>query len=174
MPSSLIYSILETSSQSHTALSPESALVAWKPRSGWQIILNRSLFEDVEWWKCFIMSYHVFWFRWKQPSGHYRVGRLLSSPMEHIPKSRATSSQTLWKGRRLAPSSLKWNLQVQGTNNWKQNIWPTCVCGTCLMRVLLTPPGPTVEQQTEMARHAGRTLASLHPEQVIFFFLFPH
>uniref|UniRef100_A0A8C6U953 Delta-1-pyrroline-5-carboxylate synthase n=1 Tax=Neogobius melanostomus TaxID=47308 RepID=A0A8C6U953_9GOBI len=27
------------------------------------------------------------------------------------------------------------------------------------------PAGPTVEQQTEMARHAGRTLASLHPEQ---------
>ncbi len=37
------------------------------------------------------------------------------------------------------------------------------------MRVLLTPPGPTVEQQTEMARHAGRTLASLHPEQVSLF-----
>lgn len=34
------------------------------------------------------------------------------------------------------------------------------------MLVLLTPPGPTVEQQTEMARHAGRTLASLLPEQV--------
>ncbi|KAK7925458.1 hypothetical protein WMY93_007768 [Mugilogobius chulae] len=27
------------------------------------------------------------------------------------------------------------------------------------------PAGPTVEQQTEMARHAGRTLASLDPEQ---------
>uniref|UniRef100_A0A4W6CAW1 Delta-1-pyrroline-5-carboxylate synthase n=1 Tax=Lates calcarifer TaxID=8187 RepID=A0A4W6CAW1_LATCA len=27
------------------------------------------------------------------------------------------------------------------------------------------PAGPTVEQQTEMARHAGRSLASLHPEQ---------
>ncbi|XP_077470119.1 delta-1-pyrroline-5-carboxylate synthase-like [Stigmatopora argus] len=27
------------------------------------------------------------------------------------------------------------------------------------------PAGPTVEQQTEMARHAGRTLASLQPEQ---------
>ncbi|XP_044070357.1 delta-1-pyrroline-5-carboxylate synthase-like isoform X1 [Siniperca chuatsi] len=33
-----------------------------------------------------------------------------------------------------------------------------------LMHVLLSP-GPTVEQQTEMARHAGRALASLHPEQ---------
>uniref|UniRef100_A0A8C9ZN92 Delta-1-pyrroline-5-carboxylate synthase n=1 Tax=Sander lucioperca TaxID=283035 RepID=A0A8C9ZN92_SANLU len=29
------------------------------------------------------------------------------------------------------------------------------------------PAGPTVEQQTEMARHAGRALASLDPEQVI-------
>lgn len=28
------------------------------------------------------------------------------------------------------------------------------------------PAGPTVEQQTEMARHAGRTLAFLLPEQV--------
>uniref|UniRef100_UPI003AB0BA91 delta-1-pyrroline-5-carboxylate synthase n=1 Tax=Centroberyx gerrardi TaxID=166262 RepID=UPI003AB0BA91 len=27
------------------------------------------------------------------------------------------------------------------------------------------PAGPTVEQQTEMARHSGRTLASLHPDQ---------
>lgn len=33
MPSSLIYSILETSSQSRMAPSPESASVAWKPRS---------------------------------------------------------------------------------------------------------------------------------------------
>lgn len=31
--------------------------------------------------------------------------------------------------------------------------------------------GPTVEQQAEMARHAGRTLAFLHPEQVNFFLL---
>uniref|UniRef100_A0A8C1C1G6 Delta-1-pyrroline-5-carboxylate synthase n=1 Tax=Cyprinus carpio carpio TaxID=630221 RepID=A0A8C1C1G6_CYPCA len=30
------------------------------------------------------------------------------------------------------------------------------------------PAGPTVEQQTEMARSAGRTLASLEPEQTIF------
>uniref|UniRef100_A0A8C2XT82 Delta-1-pyrroline-5-carboxylate synthase n=1 Tax=Cyclopterus lumpus TaxID=8103 RepID=A0A8C2XT82_CYCLU len=30
------------------------------------------------------------------------------------------------------------------------------------------PAGPTVEQQTEMARHAGRALASLDPEQVSF------
>ncbi|XP_071384527.1 delta-1-pyrroline-5-carboxylate synthase-like isoform X2 [Centroberyx affinis] len=27
------------------------------------------------------------------------------------------------------------------------------------------PAGPTVEQQTEMARHSGRSLASLHPDQ---------
>ncbi|XP_074520012.1 delta-1-pyrroline-5-carboxylate synthase isoform X2 [Halichoeres trimaculatus] len=29
----------------------------------------------------------------------------------------------------------------------------------------IKPAGPTVEQQTEMARNSGRTLASLHPEQ---------
>lgn len=32
-----------------------------------------------------------------------------------------------------------------------------------------TPPGPTVEQQTEMARHSGRALASLRPEEVSVF-----
>lgn len=31
--------------------------------------------------------------------------------------------------------------------------------------------GPTVEQQAEMARHAGRTLAFLQPEEVNFLFL---
>lgn len=35
----------------------------------------------------------------------------------------------------------------------------------------MTSQGPTVEQQTEMARHAGRTLASLLPEQVHLFFI---
>lgn len=35
---------------------------------------------------------------------------------------------------------------------------------TCMNLLILS--GPTVEQQTEMARHAGRTLASLLPEQV--------
>ena len=31
---------------------------------------------------------------------------------------------------------------------------------------LLTAPGPTVEQQAEMARSGGRVLASLLPEEV--------
>lgn len=104
--------------------------------------------------------------RWKQPFGHYRVGHPLSSPTARIPKSQAMSSQTLWKGRKLAPSSLKWNLQVQSRG---KNIFPTfCICVFEFDACILTHPGPTVEQQTEMARHAGRTLASLHPEQVSF------
>lgn len=32
--------------------------------------------------------------------------------------------------------------------------------------IAVLKPGPTVEQQTEMARSCGRTLASLHPDQV--------
>lgn len=32
---------------------------------------------------------------------------------------------------------------------------------------VVTQPGPTVEQQTEVARSSGRTLASLHPGQVM-------
>lgn len=167
MPSSLIYSILETSSQSRMAPSPESALVAWKPRSAWQ-----SQNVNMVGWlikKLTLYSYHAVLLRWKQPFGHYRVGRLLSLPMARIPKSQAMSSRTLWKGRKLAPSSLKWNLQVQSRG---KNIFPTCcICVFMFDACILTPPGPTVEQQTEMARHAGRTLASLHPEQVSFLFV---
>lgn len=49
MPSSLIYSILETSSQSRTALSPELALAAWKPRSASQSIFYLKAETGLSW-----------------------------------------------------------------------------------------------------------------------------
>lgn len=56
-----------------------------------------------------------------------------------------------------------------GYNHVRRIFYPLVVfVFACLMSVLLSSPGPTVEQQTEMARHAGRTLASLDPEQVGF------
>lgn len=42
----------------------------------------------------------------------------------------------------------------------------------CLKVCLVPSPGPTVEQQTEMARNTGRTLASLHPDQVAYSYIF--
>lgn len=122
MPSSLIYSILETSSPSRMAPSPELALVAWKPRSGGRYEnINTVGWMRRSWhWLC-----RLVWLRWKQLFGRSRVGRLSSSPMARIPKSPAMSSQTSWKGRRLAPFSLKWNLQVQGAAACREH-FPTC------------------------------------------------
>ena len=42
-----------------------------------------------------------------------------------------------------------------------------CFVSVVISSAVLCPsPGPTVEQQTEMARNSGRTLAALHPDQV--------
>lgn len=117
MPSSLIYSTLETSSLSHMAPSPELVLVAWKQR--WATYSKNVNLVGFMMAKIYFVLTLVVWLRSKQPFGHCRVGRLLSSLTARILKSQAMSLQTSWKGRKLAPSSLKWNLQVQGTVSWK-------------------------------------------------------
>lgn len=38
----------------------------------------------------------------------------------------------------------------------------------CVLTIVNVLLGPTVEQQGEMARSGGRTLATLDPEQVMF------
>lgn len=49
----------------------------------------------------------MFLIRSKQPCGLCRVGRRSSSPTALIPRSQATSSQILWKEKKLAPFSQK-------------------------------------------------------------------
>ena len=44
-----------------------------------------------------------------------------------------------------------------------QTYW---ICSCCWFSLTHSVPGPSVEEQTEMARDSGRSLASLQPEQV--------
>lgn len=168
MPSSLISSILETSSQSRTALSPESALAAWKPRSTWQTKLSHCVnilnwLNDEKFAAYSIMlsdsgqSSLMGTTRW-DVCGH----RQWYSSQSHWPcyhghcGGKETWYLLLWS------ETCRYKLNSYG-NNVKKNKF--CFEGYVLIFDGCAA-GPTVEQQTEMARHAGRTLASLHPDQV--------
>lgn len=75
---------------------------------------------------------------------------------------------TLWRARKWAPSFLRSSLLVCNHFNMWTALSPSFKgCYIDVSTTFTNPTGPTVEQQTEMARTAGRTLASLFPEQVL-------
>lgn len=111
MPNSSICSILGTSNQSLMAPSLELASGAWKLRSV-KLLGRISMVQGMnKLLSC--LQLIMFLIRSKQPCGLCRVGRRSSSPMALIPKSQATSSQTSWKEKKLAPFSQKWSQQVE-------------------------------------------------------------
>lgn len=57
--------------------------------------------------------------------------------------------------------------EIKPAGEYMWNVTEACVTCVLIKICVITQPGPTVEQQTEVARSCGRTLASLHPGQVM-------
>lgn len=151
----------------------------------WSVSVNRT--DSVKWWSV-IMCNHVVWIRWKQPCGPYRVVHLLSLPTAQILKSQVMSSQTLSKGRKLAPSSLKWNLQVLDIHIWKEyltQLWLYFICAfiaTSRSNCGATDwDGPTCRQDSGLpTSRAGELLLpsvlsdSLKWHAILYIYIFKH
>lgn len=164
MPSSLIYSILETSSQSHMAPSPELASVAWKQRSAWWSqnvnMVGRLIGGEKRHYTLIMLCYSGESSRLGTTGWDVCCHRQRHASQSHRPcHHRHCGREESWH-------LLLWSETCRYSREDRRFSPLFVLVFFKFYACILTHPGPTVEQQTEMARHAGRTLASLHPEQV--------